>query len=163
MTTFADSSHLDRWYLADAPGSWFGRAETDVVERQVPQLSPPSTTHDLDWFHPLFARMNELVSLHANWDRRGSAAVSVNALVFALTVLTKVMPPRAIAPSVVPLGHGGVQLVWRNNEAELEVEVVEPNNVILYCLDKRTGIEREWPATTDFTELSSILWKKFGS
>lgn len=163
MSSAASSAYSDRWYLQDSTGSWFGRVATDVIESQVPQVSPPSTTGDLDWFDPLFAQMRELVSLRENWDERGSAAVSTNALVFALTVLAKVMPPRATAPAVVPLGHGGVQLIWRNNDAELEVEVVKPNHVILYSLDKRTGIEREWPATTDFAELSSILWGKFAS
>ena len=101
--------------------------------------------------------------LQFNWDRRGSAEVSIDALRFALNILSQVMPATAPAPSIVPLGHGGVQLLWHNAIADLEVEVVRPNEVVAYFLDRRTGREEETALTTDFSDITNFLWSNFTS
>src|SRR5260370_40908062 len=75
-------------------------------------LGPSSTSGRRPWVAEAYHRLRQLDGLRANWDARGSAAISVDALVFALQVLQRVMPPSGPAPSIHPLGHGGVQLSW---------------------------------------------------
>jgi hypothetical protein len=88
---------------------------------------------------PTLTRFTEVAGLRDNWDRRGSAEVRTDVLSFALrSVLPEVMLPTAPAPAVIPLGHGGVQLVWNTDSAEIEVEIIEPNKVIAYHFDKTT-------------------------
>jgi hypothetical protein len=105
--------------------------------------------------------MEELASLGDNWDGRGSAEVRVDALNFAFSVLAQIMPPTAPAPAIVPLGHGGVQLLWHNQAHDLEVEIVGPNEIISYHLDRVTGVEDERQLTTELSPLTENLWSKF--
>jgi hypothetical protein len=107
--------------------------------------------------------MRDLLKLKGDWDGRGSAEVSTDALAFAWSILNQIMPPTAPAPAIVPLGHGGVQLLWHNQKIDLEVEVVRPNEVVLYHLDKGTGQEEETLLTTDFSSITGILWSSFNA
>jgi hypothetical protein len=103
------------------------------------------------------------VSLKADWDSRGSAEIRVDAIAFALTMLGQVMPPKAPAPAIVPLGHGGIQLIWHRPALDIEAEIVAPNQAIVYRLDKATGSEEETKLTTDFSILSELLWRHFNT
>ena len=61
---------------------------------------------------PTLDRFLELAEFQKNWDQRGSAQVRHDVLSFALrSVLPKILPPTAPAPAVIPLGHGGIQLI----------------------------------------------------
>jgi hypothetical protein len=114
-----------------------------------------------DWVEVLQKKTLELSRLGYDWDGRKSAAVRSDALVFAWHVLSRAMSSAVAAPSLVPLGHGGVQLVWSSRSADIEVEVVNPNHVIIYHADERTGQEDEWKASTDFSTLAELLRTKF--
>jgi len=76
-------------------------------------------------------------------------------------VLPKILPPTAPPPAVIPLGHGGIQLVWNTNTAEIEIEVIEPNSVIAYHFDKASGEDHEEPLTIDFSGLAKLMWATF--
>jgi hypothetical protein len=112
------------------------------------------------WTEQVVWRLGELWKLGNNWDNRGSAAVRRDALFFAYQMLWQTMPPAAPAPSIIPLGHGGVQLVWSNDVSEIEVEVVRPNDVIVYYLDRPSGDEWEKRTETEFSELADLLRTK---
>ena len=127
------------------------------------QVSSPSTAAEASWIAPTFARLQELAILDDDWDQRGSAGVSTDALNFAWYFLRQVMPPIAPVPGIVPLGHGGVQLVWHNDRCDLEVEVIGPNNMIAYYFDKVTGHEDEFSLTNEFYRITDILWSHFKS
>jgi hypothetical protein len=53
------------------------------------------------------------------------------------------------------------QLIWAAAQAELEIEVVKSNEVYVFHLDRITGSEREFRVTTQFGEVSQIIWKMF--
>ena len=76
-------------------------------------------------------------------------------------MLWQVMAPTTAPPSIVPLGHGGVQLLWSNSAAELEVEVTRPQQIVIYHLDRTAGTEREWPTEIEFTALAELLRANF--
>jgi hypothetical protein len=76
-------------------------------------------------------------------------------------MLWQVMAPTTAVPSIVPLGHGGVQLLWSDALAEIEVEVTRPHQIVIYHLDRLTGAEREWPAEIEFSALADLLRGNF--
>jgi len=76
-------------------------------------------------------------------------------------MLSEAMAPTTAPPSIVPLGHGGVQLLWSSPSVEIEVEVVQPNEIIIYHFDRAAGTEREWQATTEFSDLADLLRSAF--
>jgi hypothetical protein len=122
-------------------------------------VSPTTTSGRPLWVSPVMRRILQLAALKKNWDGRGSARVSPDALIFVVTLLAQSMPPDGPAPDMVPLGNGGIQLIWTTPRAELEVEVTRPNDVYVYHHDRVSGLEREVRATTQFNELSSMLWE----
>ena len=71
------------------------------------------------------------------------------------------MAPTTASPSVIPLSNGGVQLVWAGNQVDVEVEVMHPNQALVYSLDHQSGVETEWQLTTEFSPLSALLRSKF--
>jgi hypothetical protein len=127
----------------------------------APVVGPPITVSRPQWFDQTLRRILELIALGPNWDGRRSAAVSKDALNFALQVLWRSMAPTTAAPSIVPLGNGGLQLLWSSGTADVEVEVIRPNEIIIYHLDRCTGAEREWQAETEFSELAGLLTANF--
>jgi hypothetical protein len=143
-----------------APLSVFGRARTDKVLPGRPELAPAVGGDAAAW-SAVKSRFDEIGGFGENWDGRGSARVPSGTLAFARQMLTSVMPPKAPAPVITPLGDGGIQLVWRSPRGELEIEVTKPNQVIVFNLDSETGAEREWEESTDFTRVSDLLWNMF--
>jgi hypothetical protein len=151
----------EQWPPPLGTANYFSQSVSEPVGYQRPQVSIPSTVTEPKWVAPTIARMRQLGALKDDWDQRGSAEVSFDALVFAWGILGQVMPPNAPPPAIVPLGHGGVQLLWNNAACDLEVEVVRPNEVIMYHLDNRTGREEETPLTMELSALTNILWSYF--
>lgn len=105
--------------------------------------------------------MQELLGLGRDWDGRGSAAVRQDVLAFVYFMLNQVMAPTTAAPSIVPLGHGGVQLLWTNPSIEVEVEVSQPNEITVYKFERATGAEEEWQVTTELSGLGALLRSGF--
>jgi hypothetical protein len=134
----------------------FASARVDVIRPGRPDLQS-SDDASADVWSAIRSRFDELRQLPWNWDRRGSASIPPNTLAFAQQMLTSILPPRSSVPAVVALGDGGVQLVWLTVRGELEVEVCGPNKVHIFYLDRATGVEQDWDASTDFRKLSDIL------
>ncbi|MSP00907.1 MAG: hypothetical protein EXR07_07645 [Acetobacteraceae bacterium] len=141
-----------------SPLAVFGRVLTDRVGSSYPELDPSVMNGESAW-SVMKARFDEIENLKYDWDHRRSAPVPFGTLAFARQMLTSIMPPHARAPAVVPLGSGGIQLVWRTGVGELEIEVVKPNRVVAFYLDHGTCVEQEWEFSTNFRRLSDILWK----
>jgi hypothetical protein len=152
-----------QWPAAPDIGIRFSRSHAEQISWPRPLTSSASATRRWDWFDLTLARIEELAQLEENWDGRGSAEIRTDALSFALSVLLQVMPPSASAPAIIPLGHGGIQLLWHNQDNDLEVEIAGPNQLEIYLLDKNTGTEQEFPLATELSPLTRILWSKFRS
>ena len=157
----SDLGLLNPGYSSDSTLGLFSYARIDEVIIQRPEVSPPTTSSKLLWASPTVRRILQLAALKKNWDGRGSARVSPDTLIFVMTLLAQSMPPDGPAPDMVPLGNGGVQLIWTTSRAEIEVEVTKPNDVYIFYNDRISGSEREAHATTQFNELSSMLWDMF--
>jgi hypothetical protein len=162
MNASAVALKQDQWEDFASDLSRFSDARTRPLRIPAPEISEPTTASIPTWFQPTLGRFLELAEFQENWDQRGSAQVRHDVLSFALrSVLPKILPPTAPAPAVIPLGHGGIQLVWNTNTAEVEVEVTAPNSVIAYQFDKATGQETEKQLTLDFSDLAKLMWSMF--
>jgi hypothetical protein len=159
-TTAALAWKQDQWQTGNA--SRFSRALVSPYRIASPEVSEPTTASEPDWFTPTLARFLDLAELGNDWDHRGSAGVRLDVLSFTLrSVLPEILPPTAPPPAVIPLGHGGIQLVWNTDDEEVELEVTAPNDVVAYHFDHATGIESEEPLTNDFSTLADKMWLMF--
>lgn len=135
--------------------------EVRSIPRVDETLSPLSDVGRPSWQAKVRRRIEQLEPLKENWDARGSEAVNPDALIFAFAVLHRVMPPRGPAPEIHALGHGGVQLSWASPDAEIDLEVIAPNKLLVTYWDRAGGGEQEWSATNDVERLQSALWRHF--
>jgi hypothetical protein len=142
-------------------GSRFSNSVSRPTPISQPRVSPTSTMGEPQWLSPVTAKLHELSALRHNWDGRGSATITPEITEFTLTMLAQVMPPNAQPPSIIPMGQSELQLIWNITGGELEAEVIKPNEVVAYYLDRSTGQEQEWYMTTQFSRLSDILWSDF--
>lgn len=131
----------------------FDQAHGEIGFRETSDFRP--------WQQIVLERLRELSTLPDNWDHRGSARVSSDVLQFTFGMLCQIMPYRCPPPSIVPLGDGGLQLIWGSLVGELEVEISRPNEVIAFFLDCSTGRETEWLARADLSGIANILWRYF--
>lgn len=145
------------WSLRSRPIGTIEAVRTERIPVSQPAVSRSSAGSVPDWSAEFEQRARELIDLGANWDNRGSAVPRVDALAFAYAMLAETMAPTTAAPSVIPLGNGGLQLVWAGNRADIEVEVLQPNEAQVYFVDHQSGAEREWRLTTEFSPLSTLL------
>jgi len=84
-------------------------------------------------FRLAFARVAELQTLEANWDSYGAQPISALAtsaarsLLFWIAASDQQELSNKVPFFIAPLANGGVQLEWREDGLQLEVEV-EPNS-----------------------------------
>jgi hypothetical protein len=72
------------------------------------------------WFGSLEPRLTELLNLPSGWKSPGSERVSIDDLVDALNFLETVMREDTIVPWVGPLDNGGVEVLWKHGDVEVE-------------------------------------------
>jgi hypothetical protein len=145
----------------DARQTWSQPESTTVATSITESVAFKPVHSEPPWIEPTLSKMSTLLGLNRNWDRRGSTAISGDALSFAFSMLCQTMAPTTPPPSIIPLGHGGIQLIWSGQNAEIEVEVERPNEIVIYYRDQVSGEEREWSAATEFSELAKLLRSTF--
>lgn len=131
---------------------------TPTAVGAVPELGLPTTAGRLTWVGAVRRSLEQLLELDDNWDGRGSRAVSPDTALFAFQLLTQTMPPSGVAPAIVPLGNGALQLEWHTLAADLEVEVGKPNSVSVWYASHESDDEQAFEATTDFLHLADLTW-----
>jgi hypothetical protein len=134
----------------------FGRSAFRVVvtESLVPVALTESTIPA--WVEPTISAFMRVQSLPENWDSYGSKKVNSDMVVQSLSILGQIMDPASPAPSVVPLGDGGLQLEWHRNQQDLEIVLPADELPQFYYKDRRAGTEQEGPAG-DVSSLARLL------
>ena len=74
----------------------------------------------------------------------------------SLSVLGSIMGATSPAPSVVPLGDGGLQLEWHRNQQDLEVVFAAEDAPRFFYQNRATGVGQEGFAS-DFMNLVQLL------
>ncbi len=92
------------------------------------------------WINPLIEQFQRVLALNEGWDGASARPITSDALATALTVLEETMAWDTLAPKVVPVTDGGIQLEWHCAGVDLEVYVDSGGRVSAWC---REG-SREW-------------------
>lgn len=112
---FQDSSSLafGAFPYPDVSGDLFSAEGRTRATLRRSYAAPP-------WAALIENRLYELLDLGPNWDRRGSEPISYDDLRDALDFLDRVMRPDTRPPSFSPLATGGLELIWRQDNLEVE-------------------------------------------
>ena len=106
------------------------------------------------WVVPVVRRVRELESLPRNWDSYGGRPLQRRHRDAALRFLGLVLTDDLLAPEIVPLADGGVQLEWRLSDAEIDF-ISDDEAVLPTLLVTRDGATEEfhgWDAAHYFLE-----------
>lgn len=74
------------------------------------------------WVEAVSQSIPRLLALPDNWDGYGSKSTDLDLAVKAFLELAEVMESASPAPSIVPLGDGGLQMEWHRSPQHLEIE-----------------------------------------
>lgn len=135
-----------QWAL---PALWMPRVGVPQFFKRLSRISTVAVQSDIDvwsdrslpaWIYPLVEQMESILALKPGWDGPGSQPVTSDALRASLMVLEETMARDTIAPTVVPVSDGGLQLEWHCTGVDLEVYVEHDGRLSAWC---REG-SREW-------------------
>lgn len=117
------------------------------------------TEKDWPWGKPVMAKLDQLVKLEYGWDGYRGSPVSFDNATFALRMLEVIYIAEAPEPQIVPGPGGDLQIEWHTPDADIELHVKAPNNVLAWRATSRTGPEgEEVNLTNDFIEV--VQWIK---
>jgi hypothetical protein len=104
------------------------------------------------WAESVRERLNHICALPIGWDGYRGLPTQFLTAEFALQLLRHVCKPHTVAPAIVPLPSGGLQLEWHTKNAAIELTVRAPFHVDAWAADPRQDDEgTEWSLTNDFT------------
>lgn len=108
----------------------FGLTYTSPVVLNPAQWSSVIPTRALSqWQIQGIKRLYEVLSLPENWDSYGSPAPTQDAANTAMDLLTGIDIDYFVAPRVVPISGGGLQLEWQVETRRLELEILSNGSV----------------------------------
>ncbi|WP_270038312.1 hypothetical protein [Solirubrobacter ginsenosidimutans] len=109
------------------------------------------------WRRTTSERLSNLLGLPDDWDSNGSGAPSLMAAIEALSLLERVLGSDAVAPSVVPLSDGGVQLEWHRRGTDVEVILGPVDDRGIFVEDTNGVWEGSVDDSSDVVELARRL------
>lgn len=115
-----------------------------------------STDQPPAWVNPTFTSIIGIHRLPDNWDSYGGKRIKSDLVSQSLSFLGLIMNTDSPAPSVVPLGDGGLQLEWHRKQQDLEITFAADNNPQFFYQNRITGVEQIGFAN-DVTNLTQLL------
>jgi len=112
-----------------------------VVSRDF-ALSVPTKTLPA-WIEPTVSALVGIQSLSENWDSYGGKRISLDSINQSLFTLRQIMQTESPAPSVVPLGDGGIQVEWHRRQQDLEIVFSTDEAPQFYYTNRLTGLEQQ--------------------
>jgi hypothetical protein len=112
-------------------------------------LSEPQVT----WAKSVGERLNHICALPVGWDGYRGRPTQFLIADFAFQLLRYVCKPHTVAPVIVPLPSGGLQIEWHTENASIELTIRERFKVDAWVADPRQPDDEgtEWSLTNDFT------------
>lgn len=114
-----------------------GRLELAEIPARIGTAGLPS------WFGRVAKQARSLLQLPKDWDSYGGKEIDEASVMRGLDILAVIVEPGTAEPSVVPAGHGGLQFEWHRSGIDLEIEVLPPDRLSVYCHDHVSGDEWE--------------------
>ena len=104
--------------------------------------------------------LDALSTLPIDWDSYGSPKISEDLIMAAKSFLYQ-LEFEFIAPRVVPISGGGIQLEWQMGERELELEFIDSDNIGYLKVVNEEPIEENQFNRNDFNAgRNTIRWLK---
>lgn len=91
------------------------------------------------WVRPTIAAFVSITSLADNWDSYGGKTINRDLINQSLLVLGMVMQADSPAPSVVPIGNGGLQIEWHRRQQDLEIAFAADEAPQFFYRNRATG------------------------
>jgi len=109
------------------------------------------------WFDPLMQGFVDLLTLPDNWDSYGAGQIDSGLVREAMNQMDGLLAPGNLAPRVIPLSSGGLQLEWHRNGVDLEI-VYDKDEAPFYEYRNRiTGERLEGPFDPSDTVLRTMI------
>jgi hypothetical protein len=99
-----------------------------------------------DWVEPTINAFVGIQNLTDNWNSYGGKAVNRDLINQSLVILGAVMQFDSPAPSVVPLGDGGLQIEWHRRQQDLEIAFTADDSPQFFYRNRATGLLEEGSA-----------------
>jgi len=96
-----------------------------------------------DWFEPTIIGFLGIKGLSHDWNSYGGKPVNRDLINGALFVLGQIMQANSPAPSVVPMGDGGIQIEWHRKQQDLEILFPADEAPQFRYVNRATGLEFE--------------------
>jgi hypothetical protein len=108
------------------------------------------------WVRPTISAFVGIQNLAENWDSYGGKAMNRDLIKQSLYTLGLIMQADSPAPSVVPLGDGGIQIEWHRRQQDLEIIFSADEAPQFYYKNRLTGMERQGSAN-EIANLTRLL------
>ncbi|MCD6218565.1 hypothetical protein J7L05_12025 [bacterium] len=95
------------------------------------------------WFQTAINKLIDLNDLKDNWDSEGAPSIDIDCILAAIVLLAQITQDNTPEPYIFPTLQGGVQIEWSTKKAEIEIEIIN-KNTILVLFDKPNGEELDW-------------------
>ena len=99
----------------------------DLVETQWGGVTPISKANL--WLRSAQRKISELAQLSENWDSYGSRSIQRPAIEQAAEVLACLSNLDLSDPQIFPVPGGGIQLEFRQDSRELEIEILPDGSI----------------------------------
>lgn len=123
-------------------GVRFGQTVTDF-QRPAVRLTMPAQLWSSTWLRPVISDLERTVALDIGWDSYEGLPTTAQCIERAMLFLGAVLDRDSSPPCVVPLSDGGVQLVWNENELDIEATFPVADEPELYIHDLASDQELE--------------------
>lgn len=107
------------------------------------RMTVPSQIFGARWFAPVVEQFQTALSRPAGWDSYDGAPTTVDSVEKALTFLGTVLPRDAVAPQVVAMSDGGLQLVWHTHALSVEATFSPSDDDEVYIHQTDDGADFE--------------------
>lgn len=104
------------------------------------------------------AQLDKLLRLRRDWDSYNGRPVNEHIVEDALQVVIEGWV-RCCTPAIFPTCEGGLNLLWRQNGKELEVEILSSGKYDVLFVDEVTGEEKEKTGLKRISELLPFISK----
>ncbi len=109
------------------------------------------------WFDSLMQGFVDLLTLAENWNSYEAGRIDSGLVREAMNQMNDLLGPENLAPHVVPLSSGGLQLEWHRNGVDLEI-VYDKDEAPFYDYRSRaTGERLEGPFDPSDTFVRSVI------
>ena len=112
------------------------------------------------WIKPTVSAFSAIQNLQENWDSYGGKIIRHDLIKQSLIMLASIMEWNSPAPSVVPLGDGGIQIEWHKNQQDLEIIFSAEESPQFYYMNRKTGMDQEGFASADKYPTLTLLLRK---